>query len=357
MKPEILLRDTFEAHEDLAPDAGNVLSAVHDRVHGRRRGVARPLAIAASVAVVAGAAGIAVLVADGSTHQSKQPAAGSPPAVLTHVAQPRTAGIAPLTMPFDLGWLPDGSVHYFARRINIGGVSDTSAPVFDGEYLMEITSSDRVIDLDVQRMPGGLHDVTFKSGPGEQTTIAGRPGVQSSNSAGPGGYEVYFRDADGGLMYVNAGPTAGDTVPAADLVSTGRQVAENVQFPGTTQVDPTFGIGDLPNRLAVRAFDVGQGGMSVPTSDGGAGTEGPRTSYSLGTADDPMQVSVWQGTLPGSAGAPDGRSVQGHATTLLDEDGYRTLSVEDAVDGDSVELAGRVSFDELYAIADGLVLP
>jgi hypothetical protein len=49
--------------------------------------------------------------------------------------------------------------------------------------------------------------------------------------------------------------------------------------------------------------------------------------------------------------------VQGHPTRYTDESGYLSLYVLDAVHGQPVRVAGRQPLDELYRIADGLVLP
>ena len=347
-----LMIDTFTAHEHLAPAPDEILSAVHDRI---RRGWTRPVAAAAGAVIVVAAAGTAVALSGGPATSGRHvPPAAQSSYVTAASVQPATQS-GELTMPYDLGWLPDGSVAYLARRINVGGVSESAPPVFDGEYLLTVTDSSRTIDIDVQQMPGGLDDAAFKSGPGATTTIDGRPGVQSSNSAGPGGYEVYFEDSDGGLMYVNtAAGVGGASIPAADLASIGRRVAEHVAFPGTTQVQPSFGIGYVPEGMAVQAFDVEDGG-SVSAM---GGVQGPRTSYELGAPTNwDASITVGQSGLPANPGLTPGRTVQGHPTRYADEGGYQVLYVLDAVDGNSVSISGRASLDELYRIADGLALP
>ncbi len=49
--------------------------------------------------------------------------------------------------------------------------------------------------------------------------------------------------------------------------------------------------------------------------------------------------------------------MQGHTTTLVDDGGYLTLVIADAVDGGSLCLAGSVTSADLYVVARGLVLP
>ncbi len=354
MNIDTLLQDTFAAHEELAPASDDVLAAARQRIAQRRTGLTRPLAIAASVLVVAATAtGAAVaLNHDSRSGQSNQPAAGSPH--LPTAGHPSAHGIAPLTMPYDLGWLPEGSVTYLARRINVGAVRQTSPPSFGGEYLLTVTTAAATIDIDTQQMPGDLAGVQFKSGPGVPVTIDGRDGIESSNSGGPGGYEVYFHDADGGLMYVNAGPHTVGKLSAAELTAIGRRVAQSVRFPGSAQVRPSFGVGYVPTGLRVRAFDVESGQSELPTS---TGSSGPRTSYDVGDSthsDSAVSVGTNAAGLP--SGTP-GRPVQGHPTRYADDHGYRTLQVRDAVPGQAVAISGRLPLSELYKIADGLVLP
>jgi hypothetical protein len=155
-------------------------------------------------------------------------------------------------------------------------------------------------------------------------------------------------------LYVNTNTHPGSAaIPAADLVSIGRRVAEHVTFPGTTQATPTYRIGDLPEGMSVQAFDV-EDATGLPAD----GSQAPRTSYWLGSANDPQSaVTVGQSDLPTDPSATSGRAVQGHRTRYTDQSGYLSLAVLDAVGGDAVTLSGRVSLSELYAIADGLQLP
>ena len=352
MNIDTLLRDTFTAHEDLAPDAEDVFAAVQQRVAHQHGGLKRPLAVAAGVAVIVAVVGGAAAL---SRHAEKQPAFKAA-ASETATPPPREspARIAPLTMPYDLGWLPPGSVTYVARRINIGAVSRTSPPLFDGEYMLIVTTASGDIDVDVQQFPGDLSGSGFKSGPGTPITIGGRDGIESTNAGGPGGYEVYFQDADGGLMYVNVAAHHGDTVPADQLSTIGRRVADNVRFPGTSTVEPSFGIGYVPAGATVRAFDVDKLPADAPMADG---TSGSITSYDLGTTT--TQASVAYVSTVGNAmpsGTP-GRDVQGHATRYRDDSGYRSVYVLDAVDGQHVMISGSQPLSELYKIADGLILP
>ena len=254
MKIDRLIRDTLADHEHLAPGADEILIDVHRRIERPRTG-GWPVTIAAATVLVAGT-GVGVVALRGQQHQTGTVANHSISAASSTVVQPPPAPrITPVTMPFDLGWLPAGTPQYLARRINIGALSDTGPAVFDGEYLLTI---DGYLLVDVQQMPGRLSGVRFKSGPGRTTTVNGRPAIESPNSGGPGGYEIYYQDSAGGLMYVNAAVTNGRPMPAGGLVTDGRRVAAGVHLPGTTTVHPAFGVGYLP------------AGMKIVTSTSGA---------------------------------------------------------------------------------------
>jgi hypothetical protein len=350
MEIDQLVKDAFTAHEDLSPDEHEVMSAVQRRIRRRPSALVQPMAIAASVAVVAGTSVVAVLMSRdhrGASSGAQQPAASvsAPhrPARST-APRPSSSSIHPLTMPFDVGWLPSGSVAYYARRINLGSVHSSGRPLsFDGEYLLSVTTPNQVIDIDVAQTPGGLDGVHFKSGAGAQVTINGRRGIESVHAGGPGGYEIYFQDSAGGTMYVNAGPNDRSPAPtAAELTAIGRQVAQNVTFPGTAQVAPSFNVGDLPGGLRVLAFEVGLG----------------RTSYALGrSGNSDSAATVGIGSGHGLAGSTSGRTVQGHPTRYIVDHGYVSLYVLGAVNGNDVSVAGKLPLTQLYAIADGLVLP
>lgn len=353
MNVDTLLKDTFTAREHLATDADEVMAAVHERIAHRHAGLTGPLAIAASVVVMAGAASGAVVLSHHDGHQHPGPQQVQRAAGPGHAARPDQSGIAPLTMPFDLGWLPDGSVAYHARRNNVGSLSDSSGPLFEGEYMLTVTTSTAPIEVDVAQMPGDLTGIRFKSGPGEPVTIKDRQGLESANAGGPGGYELYFLGADGGLMYVNVASGTGAAVPADQLVATGRRVAENVGLPGTAQVNPTFGLGYLPAGMRIRTFDVEDGSSVLQSS---SGVTGPTTVYEIGTPTGRHSAALIGTSSTPQSGTP-GRAVQGHPTRYTDEGGYRSLYVLGALDEHSVQVAGRLPLAELYKIADGLVLP
>ncbi|MEU4247756.1 hypothetical protein AB0F15_10125 [Amycolatopsis sp. NPDC026612] len=346
MDIENLIKDTFTAHEPDAPDSDQVLAATRQRIDRRRAVVSRPLAAAAGVVLLALAAVAAVALnrpASDTQVATGAGQAGAPAAVKA----PDKAAIAELTMPYSLGWLPPGKADHLVRRINIGGsAANPDKPVYDGEYMLTVTSGRQVLLVDVQEMrmmPIG--QAAFKSGPGRPVTIGGRAGVESSHSDGPGGYEVYLTHPDGGSLYVNVAAQPGSTASAQQLIDAGRRVAENVTFPGTTTVAPVFGLGKLPDGLRMCTFDVEKGGPS-----------GPRTSYSVGTCSTmpPVQVRLDEaGQVRGTAGQP----VQGHATRYLDENGYRTLWILKAVHDAPIAVAGTSAQADLYSIADHLVLP
>ncbi len=341
MEIEKLIKETFTAHEHVVPDGDPVLAAARRRIDRRRTVLSRPLAVAAGVVVLTLAA--VTVVALNRTGPAPAPAgkAAAPPAKVA--AKPAAAD---LSMPYSLGWLPPGSVSYVARRINIGGISEDSPPLYGGEYMMTITAGGKALDVDVQQMRMiPVDDAAFKSGPGKSVTINGQRGVESAHSGGPGGYELYLAHPDGGSMYVNV---AGGGASAQQLVAYGRRVAQNIHFPGTTTVTPAYGLRDLPGGMRICAFDVEEPDRA---DLGPAGT-----SYALGDCRTTPPVNVYN---PATNEAPrtPGKPVQGHKTRVLDEDGFRTLWVLNAVDGRPVNVAGRVPLSNLYDIANRLVLP
>jgi hypothetical protein len=334
MDIENLIKETFTAHEHVAPDADTVLATTRRRIEKRHAVLIRPLAVAAGVAVLTLAA-VTVVALNRPVADDAAAPAGKAPAV------------ANLTMPYSLHWLPPGSVAYGARRINMETTSNdpNAKPLYSGEYMLTVTTNRQVLDVDVQHMRMiPLDQAAFKSGPGSPVTINGQRGVESSRSGGPGGYELYVEHPGGGSMYVNVGVKRGSRVPAKQLAAFGRRIAENVRFPGTTAVTPEFGLRDLPEEMRVCAFDVEQ---AIPRS---------YTSYSLGTCSTTPTIVVTAPVTDVQADTP-GRPVLGHETRYTDENGYRTLWVLDAVDDAPVTVAGRVPPADLYDIANRLVLP
>lgn len=350
MEIEKLIKDTFTAHEHDAPDDDAVFAAAQRRIHRRRIVQSRPLAVAAGVVVLTLAAvTVVALNRSGPTPADEGRVAAGP----TNKA-PAEPAVPELSMPFALGWLPDGPVGHQVHRINIGGAAeDPDTPVYGGEYMLTATVDGQVLDIDVQEfrmMP--VDEAAFKSGPGSPVTIGGKRGVESSISDGPGGYEVYVEHPDEGSMYVNVAAGIDSTVPAQRLVDIGRKIAEHITFPGAATVAPMFGLRDLPGGMRICAFEV-DGGTDPDTPKGG---REPSTTYQLGTCATVPPVVVGTNSINPPHGKP-GRPVQGHETRYVDERGYRTLWVLDAVDGAPVVLAGRVPPSELYDVANRLVLP
>ncbi|WP_254896735.1 hypothetical protein [Amycolatopsis sp. Hca4] len=304
-----------------------------------------PLVAGAGVALLVLAAGAVVALNRPTPDDQVATGAGAPaePAV----EAPAKPAVAELPMPFSLRWLPPGEVDYLARRINTGGTAGhPDKPVYGGEYLLTVTSGSRTLLVDVaemRMMPP--EEASFKSGPGRPVTLAGRAGVESSHSGGPGGYEVYLTHPGGGSLYVNVAAQPGSTATAQQLTDAGRRVAENVAFPGKTTVTPSFGLGQLPGGLRMCTFDVERGVSG-----------GTQTGYSVGTCSTtpPIQVHTGEaGQVRGTAGRP----VQRHATRYEDERGYGTLWILKAVQDTPIAVAGAGSQAELYAIAEHLVLP
>lgn len=356
MDIEKLIEETLVSHEHVAPDtdevADRVLAATRQRID-RRRVLSRPLAVAAGVVVLTLAA-VTVVVLNRSGSTPADNTAAPPPDKLTVGQTTPESPIKDLAMPYSLDWLPPGDVEYLARRVNTGATAEEpDKPLFGGEYMLSITKDGQVMDVDVQQMKmSDPSDAAFKSGPGSPVTVGGRQGVESSVSDGPGGYELYLSDGNGGSLYVNVSASLQDqsTLPAQQLVETGRRIAENVRVPGNSTVTPAFGLGELPVNLKICAFDVERGFRT--SADGEAG---PNTSYELGTCDvmPTVHVNIRDQEPEGTAGRP----VLGHETRVLDEGNYRTLFVLDAVDGESVAVAGKLPVEDLYVIANRLILP
>lgn len=349
MDVENLIRDTFAAHEHVAPDGDTVLAAARRRIDRRRAVLSRPLAVAAGVVVLTLAA-VTVVVLNRSDPSLTDRAAAPTEEVQTTGTADEVPAVAGLSMPYSLDWLPPGSVAYLTRRINIGAASDApdSPPLYGGEYMFTVEDGGQVLEVDVQQMRMmEVDEARFKSGPGNPVTIDGQPGVESARSGGPGGYELYVAHPDGGSMYVNVSPQPGSTAPVPRLVDFGRRIAQNIRFPGTTTVTPVFGLRDLPSGMRICAFSVEE--PSVFRSERGG-------SYSLGACDTmpPVIVSTTSADTPrGTAGRP----VLGHPTRYVEENGYTSLWVLDAVDGAPVAIAGAVPLTDLYDIANRLVLP
>jgi hypothetical protein len=198
MELENLIKDTFAAHEHETPESAPVLSAARRRIHRTRFVRSRPIMVAAGVAALAVAA-VTVVALNRPVDQTQ--VAAAPQNIAPAPAKP---AIADVKMPFTLGWLPPGKPDYVARRINIGATGDgnpnTSKPVYDGEYLLDVKNGHQTLLVDVQEMRMmQITEASFKSGPGRPVTIDGWPGVESSKSGGPGGYELYLTSPHDGV--------------------------------------------------------------------------------------------------------------------------------------------------------------
>ncbi|HEX7309262.1 hypothetical protein [Lentzea sp.] len=349
MNIENLIKDTFTAREDDAPDSDAVLAAARRRIDNRRSGLSRPLAVAAGATVLTLGAVTAVVLNRPDSAEPSRTIDTAGGAQSNQATAPAADG---LQMPYSLGWLPPGTVAYRAQRINIGSAAATpGTPLYGGEYMLTVTDGGQVLEVDVQhfRMVT-VDEAMFKSGPGRPVNVKGQRGVESSVSTGPGGYELYVTHPDGGSMYVNVSAAQGSTASVQQLVDAGRRIAENIRFPGATTVTPAYGLRELPDGMRICAFSVDQGlGRST-------GTPVTNTSYSLGTCTVFPTVNVSSavvGTPPGTPGKP----VQGHATRYTDEGGYHRLWVLDALGDAPVVVAGQVTEAELYDVANRLVLP
>jgi hypothetical protein len=297
---------------------------------------------------------VAVLSLTAVTVVALNPQAAAPAGEVSGPAStdPAAPAIAGLSMPFSLEWLPPGEVDYVARRIKAGGSMDEpDNPVYGGEYMLTVTAGGQVLNIDVQQLRmTSVDEATVRSGPGNPVTIGGQRGVESSNSDGPGGYELYVAHPDGGTMYLRVSVEFGSTVPAQQLVDNGRQIAENIRFPGNATVTPSFGLRDLPDGMRVCTFDVDK-----PLDRSPLGSA-PSTSYELGTCATLPPILVSTTNANGPTGDPS-EPVQGHQTRNVDENGHRKLWILDAVNDAPILIAGPVPLTDLYDIANRLVLP
>lgn len=346
MNLEELIKETFAEHEHVAPDEDAVFAAARQRIDRKRARMSRPLAVAAGVVVLTLAAVTVVVLNRPGSQDNVQVATGE-----TTAATPANPAIPDLTMPYDLGWLPPGEVDYKVRRINTGGEDDD--PLFGGEYMIEVRNNGQVIDIDVQEFKmTPVDDAAFKSGPGSPVTINGKRGIESAIASGPAGYELYVEHPERGSMYVGVAAAHNSRVSAQQLIDTGRRIAENVRFPGTTTVTPVFGLGALPAGIQMCAFDV-EKDLGGPAADRGGSRQ---TSYDLGTCAVYPTIHINFGRADDIPATP-GQPVQGRETRHDDNQGYLRLFVLDAVHGESVVVAGKVPLAELYDIANRLVLP
>jgi hypothetical protein len=345
MDIENLIKDTFTAHEHVAPDGDEVLAAARRRIDRGRTVVGRPFAVAAGVVALTLVA-VTVIALNRSGSPDSAPVA-APSGTAEQV-------VDDLAMPFALDWLPPGEVDYQWRRISVWStVEQPDVPVYGGEYGLTVTADGQILQINVQEHRKTPVDIrAIQSGPGRPVTIGGRQGVESSRPDGPGGYELYVAGPDGGSMYVHVSVVYGSsTVPPQQLIDTGRRIAENIRFPGTATVTPAFGLrDDLPDGLRICAF-------GVEKAIGPIGPQ-PSTSYSLGTCTTIIPSIHVSNTAADKATGTPGRPVQGRETRHVSEEGGgQRLWVLDAVDGAAVTLMGDVPVAELYEIADRLVLP
>lgn len=345
MDIEKLITETFVEHEHVVPDDAAVLAAVRRRIDRGHRALRLPLVVAAGVMTVTLTAASVVV-----WQQVRVPEDGARTAtpVSRAAIDPAITGV---TMPFDLGWLPPGEVEHRVHRVNVGAVAAApDVPLYGGEYMLRVTGDGQVYDVDVHQLRGiSVDEAAFKSGGGNPVTVGGLRGVESAHTGTAAGYELYVARPGGGSVYVNVIAHPGSTRPGTRPADVGRRIAENVRFPGTTAIPPAFGLRDLPGGMRVCAFDV------EVTSAGSRHGSKAGTHYSLGTCDTGTSIDV--GTNPDAPEGTTGWPVQGHKTSHVDENGYRSLWVRGAVGDQSVVIAGRVPLRDLYEVGESLVLP
>lgn len=343
------LRDTFIAHEYLAPDADLALEAIEHRIDARRRNrLAVGGVVAAVAAVIAGVAFVA-----GSPHRSgTQPGSGIPPAypAIAPGAVTATATIAP-------GWLPPGKVTRQAVFIHVG----TENLI----YKVAPTHGSAVF-VNIGRFPESIlpRPDPAKRAAGTDTQFNGRPAREWSSA---GNYEFAFLLPGHGWASVNVTPDGRST--AAQLRQIGRHVAATMRFDRHDKVPttPQVALHHVPAGLAVRFLetqndDDARIALARPTAD----TPASDVERWLNITVTRSSSTFTPGTDSGHITTSRGRLVNGHQTWLQRArpgatipDMSVTLQIPN-VDGYLLTISGGQtvrSVDELYRIADGIALP
>jgi hypothetical protein len=345
MNIETLIRDTFVSREHLAPEADVTHDALAQQLSAGRPSRPRMLvAVAATVAVVVGLS--VALALNGRSPRSAP------------VNHPQ-AVVESFTMPFDLGGLPPGTIHYTERGFFRYGISsyqltvETAGATFQVNVFDDASSdAQSANELAQGRLKLGCSQGSRDHDWDDQpTTVHGRPGVETLDASGPCGYQTMFLLAHNGSATVQIHYSPGSHGPAATLIRIGRSLARHLSTPGTTRVTPTFGVGYLPAGLLVSDETV-----QVTQRMGKATPTGMQTIYDLGRPGSHDTVVNISGPGVEVHGVP-GRRVQGHPTRITDNHGFIQMSLLGALPNGAVVVSATLPLATLYRIAQGLVLP
>jgi hypothetical protein len=341
MSTEVILAETFAAHEYLAPPAHELWPGIEHGIRARRR---RRVVVGAfaAVAVVGGGGAVAGGALPGTGAPAKPgTSAGAP----TGSSGSSTPSNGTLSIPIQAGWLPPGAVE--EARFAVYGRTGLSYLVNGNQYVMLNTGE-----------PDGI-----KEGPGTPTTVNGRPATEWTRTTGQ--YSVRFALPSGTVVSVSVmGGGPGST--GADRRSIGRRVAASITDGHHLLVSPLdYTISAFPPGLALRGISRA---MSHTIPRGTVYTlAAPGTTHPV-PASQQVQVStnrdgiprvgqVWDAAGHRTRVAVAGRPVQGHPTVVASWTGGVSLWIPGLLPGVTIEISGGSEVStlaQLYALADSI---
>ncbi|WP_375504863.1 hypothetical protein [uncultured Jatrophihabitans sp.] len=349
MNAEQVLTATFTDHEDLAPDADEVLSAIQRKLADRhRRVVIRSFTVLGAAAAVVAIA-LAIRIVGGSPQHLRTAVT---PAPVSHSTPPTpTASEAPaLPAPDHLtlaaGWLPS------ARATTV-----VAANGFGTQYRgYDMTVSGADVYVLVSLNPGTTLPTTDKRGTPHDLTIVGH---SAREWAVDFWYDLSFlatpdRVASVSVEVADEHPL-NSTTSAAGLRAIGRHVARALRFDANEPIGAQFELTYLPNGVTVGSVQR---------------DNGQDTTYLLAVphvardhSNAASIVADYEDASNGSSGAgrgadhgQAGRPVQGYATVVSHNGDTYTLSIPN-FHGVPLSLTtgpGVTTVATLYRIADGI---
>jgi hypothetical protein len=354
-----LLRDTFVAHEHLAPDADLTLAAINDQLRTRRR-----RAVTATLSTTGAAAAVAAVAVGvtfvGATHRGQHPTTAPPatrPTTATH--QPHRAAPPPVTVQLGIaaGWLPPG-------KVTRGFVSDAFGS--DTVIYTVTPRSGPAVDITLQTSADATLSDDAKRGPGSDLQLNGRPAREYNDISNTNSYYIEFLTAHGSANVAVGATDPDKVVPAATRQQIGRHVASGMIFDRHVKVATPIALGYVPAGLAAKRIDTQDADTIITLAPTAA-----RADVDTYTTLD-LQSVAYNGRpsfTPGTEAditTSRGRPVKGHTTWVerwgpasTDPDTGITLTVLDAAPGRTLVITGGrtvTSLAELYKIADSITI-